>query len=260
VDAVSDFDWGKGSYEPTAADLLPAARELVDAARIQPGEHVIDVGAGTGNVALLAAGLGARVTAVEPAARLREVIAETALDRDLTVVDGKAESIPLPDASADVILSNFAVIFTADPAAAFAELARVAKPTARILLTTWQPGVLSQLVGVILSTLRDITGHEVAPQFKWHDPAALSGLLTPHGFELSARTLELDVVAPSAEAYWETRIATHPLGIGTLPVLEQAGRLEEVRNRVLATINEDWTTSTGEVRLKAQYLLATATR
>ena len=44
------------------------------AARIQPGEHVVDVGAGTGNVALLATDLGARVTAVEPAARLREVI------------------------------------------------------------------------------------------------------------------------------------------------------------------------------------------
>ncbi|MET9316077.1 methyltransferase domain-containing protein [Kribbella sp. NPDC003505] len=257
---MSDFDWGKGSYEPTAADLLPAARELVAAANIQPGEHVVDVGAGTGNVALLAADLGARVTAVEPAARLREVIAETALDRDLTVVDGTAESIPLADASADVILSNFAVIFTPDPAAAFTELARVAKPTARILLTTWQPGVLSQLVGVILAALREITGRNVGPQFTWHDPNALAGLLTPHGFELSGKTLALDVVAPSAEAYWETRIATHPLGIATLPLLEQAGRLEEVRNRVLTTIEEDWTIPTGEVRLKAHYLLATAVR
>jgi SAM-dependent methyltransferase len=257
---VNDFDWGKGSYEPTAADLLPAARELVAAARIQPGEHVVDVGAGTGNVALLAADLGARVTAVEPAARLREVIVETALDRDLTVVDGKADSIPLADGSADVILSNFAVIFAPDPAAAFTELARVAKPTGRILLTAWEPGVLSQLVGVILTALRDITGREVGTQFKWHDPSALSGLLAPHGFTVSGKTLELDVVTPSAEDYWETRIATHPLGIQTLPVLEQAGRLEEVRNRVLETINKDWTTSTGEVHLKAQYLLATATR
>lgn len=257
---MTDIDWGKGSYEPTAADLWPAARELVTAANLQPGEHVVDVGAGTGNVALLAAGLGARVTAVEPAARLREVIAEAALDRDLTAVDGKAESIPLADASADVILSNFAVIFTPEPAAALTELARVAKPTARILLTTWQPGVLSQLVGVILAALRDITGRDVGTQFKWHDPNALSELLTPHGFEVSGKTLELDVVAPSAEDYWRTRIATHPLGIGILPILEQAGRLNEVHDQVLQTINDSWTTPTGEVRLKAQYLLATATR
>ncbi|MGW5195047.1 class I SAM-dependent methyltransferase [Kribbella sp. NPDC004138] len=258
---MSDFDWGKGSYEPTAADLLPAARELVTAARIQPGEHVVDVGAGTGNVALLAAGPGARVTAVEPAARLREVIAETALDRDLTVVDGTAASIPMPDASADAILSNFAVIFAPDPAAAVAELARVAKPKGRILLTSWQPGVLSQLVGVVIAALREVTGGvDMGTPFNWHDPNALSDLFAPHGFTVSSRTLELDVVTSSPAEYWETRIATHPLGIETLPVLEKAGRLDEVRTRVLTMLNENWTTSTGEVRLKAQYLLATAVR
>lgn len=258
---MSDFDWGKGSYEPTAADLLPAARELVTAARIRPGEHVVDVGAGTGNVALLAAGVGARVTAIEPAARLREVIAETALDRDLTVVDGTAASIPLPDSSADAILSNFAVIFAPDPAAALAELARVAKPKGRILLTSWQPGVLSQLVGVVIAALREVTGSvDMGTPFNWHDPNALSDLLAPHGFTVSSRTLELDVVTSSPAEYWETRIATHPLGIETLPVLEKAGRLDEVRNRVLHMLDENWTTSTGEVRLKAQYLLATAVR
>ncbi|TDO64014.1 methyltransferase family protein [Kribbella sp. VKM Ac-2571] len=254
------MDWGKGSYEPTAADLLPAARELVTAANIRPGEHVVDVGAGTGNVALLAADLGARVTAVEPAARLREVIAETALDRDLTVVAGNAASIPLPDSSADVILSNFAVIFAPDPAAAIAELARVAKPASRILLTSWQPGVLSQLVGVILAAVREVTGGALGTPFKWHDPTALSELLDPHAFAVSGTTLELDIVAASAEDYWETRIAAHPLGIETLPLLEQAGRLDEVRKRVLQTIADDWITSTGQVRLKAQYLLATAVR
>jgi SAM-dependent methyltransferase len=257
---VSDIDWGQGTYETTAADLMPAARELVDAARIQPGEHVVDVGAGTGSVALLAADRGARVTAVEPAARLREVITETALDRDLTVVDGTAASIPLPDSSADVILSNFALNFAADPGAAIAELSRVAKPTSRILLTSWQPGVLSQLVDLILTAVREVTGGDPGTPFEWHDPNALSKLLAPHGLEVSGTTLELDVVAASAEDYWQTRIAAHPLGINTLPLLEKAGRLDDVHDRVLRTINDGWTTSTGEVRLKAQYLLATATR
>jgi hypothetical protein len=96
--------------------------------------------------------------------------------------------------------------------------------------------------------------------FNWHDPNALSDLFAPHGFTVSSRTLELDVVTSSPAEYWETRIATHPLGIETLPVLEKAGRLDEVRNRVLHMLDENWTTSTGEVRLKAQYLLATAVR
>jgi len=173
---MSQIDWGGGKYESTAADLLPAARELVAAAQIEPGEHVVDVGAGTGNVALAAADLGARVTAVEPAARLRAVIEESVGDRDLTVVDGTAASIPLPDGSADAILSNF---------------------------------------------------------------------------------------ASSPSEYWETRIASHPLGVAAFPLLEKAGRLTEVRTRALQAIADNSTTSSGpsgEVRLSAQYLLATAIR
>jgi SAM-dependent methyltransferase len=258
---VSDIDWGQGTYETTAADLLPAARELVDAARIQPGEHVVDVGAGTGNVALLAADLAARVTAVEPAARLREVIEETAGSRDLTVVDGTAASIPLPDGSADVILSNFAVIFAPDPAAAIAELSRVAGATSRILLTSWLPGVMGKLVGTIVSAVQEVTGENPgAGRLDWHDPNALSAAFAPHGYEVSATTLEVAIVTASAEDYWQTRIANHPLGVTTFPLLERAGRLDDVRARFLQTLTDNWTSSTGEVRIPAQYLLATATR
>lgn len=153
---MNQIDWGQGRYESTAPDLLPAARELVAAARIRPDEHVVDVGAGTGNVALLAAGLGARVTAVEPAARLRDVISQAS--SDVTAVDGTAASIPLPDGSADVLLSNFAVIFAPDPKAAIADMARVATPNGRILLTAWLPGVLDDLLGIVASAVKEVTG------------------------------------------------------------------------------------------------------
>jgi SAM-dependent methyltransferase len=259
---MSQIDWGAGTYESTAADLLPAARELVAAARIQPGEHVVDVGAGTGNVALVAAGLGARVTAVEPATRLREVIQEAARARDLTVVDGTAAAIPLADGSADVILSNFAVIFAPDPHAAIAELARVAKPAGRILLTSWLPGVMDQLVGIVATAVREVTGGSEATdgQIDWHDPKVLSELFGAYGFEVSTTAKDLAVTAASPEDYWETRIADHPLGVATFPLLEKAGRLAEVRTRMLDVIATDWTTPAGEVSLPAQYLLVTATR
>lgn len=258
---MSDIDWGQGTYETTAADLLPAARELVDAAQIRPGEHVVDLGAGTGNVALQAADLGARVTAVEPAARLREVIQETAGARDLTVVDGTAESIPLRDGSADVILSNFAVIFAPDPAAAIAEISRVAAPTSRILLTSWLPGVMGKLVGIIVGAVGEVTGQNpAAGRIDWHDPAALSALFAPHAYQVTTTTLELEVVTPSPEDYWDTRIANHPLGVSTFPLLQQAGRLDEVRAHFLQTLADNWTDTTGQVRLPAQYLLASASR
>ncbi|MEU4194921.1 class I SAM-dependent methyltransferase [Kribbella sp. NPDC026611] len=256
---MTRIDWGKGTYESTAADLLPAARELVDAARIKPGEHVVDVGAGTGNVALVAADLGARVTAVEPAARLREVIQESAGARDLTVVDGTAAELPLADASADVILSNFAVIFAPDPRAAIAEFARVA--TSRVLLTSWLPGPMDKVVGVLAGAVREITGSGEAMegQIDWHDPAVLAELFGQHGFELTATVKDLAMTAASPEDYWETRLANHPLGVATLPLLEQAGRLTDVRTRVIDAIG-NWTTPSGQVSIPSQYLLATATR
>lgn len=259
---MSDIDWGRGTYETTAADLRPAAQELVTAAAIRPGEHVLDIGAGTGNVALLAADLGARVTAVEPAARLREVIAETAGARDLTVVDGTAADIPLPDSSVDVALSNFGIIFAPDPAAAAAELARVTKPTSRILLTSWLPGVMGKLVGIVAGAVREVTGGDNlgGARMDWHDPNALSTLFARHGYQVTAKTLELTVTAVSAEEYWQTRFANHPLGVTTLPLLQQAGRLDEVHERFLQTLTDNWTTSTGQVQLPAQYLLATAVR
>ena len=259
---MSDIDWGKGTYETTAADLRPAAHELVTAAAIRPGEHVLDVGAGTGNVALLAADLGARVTAVEPAARLREVIAETAGARDLTVVDGTAADIPLPDSSVDVALSNFGIIFAPDPAAAVAELARVAKPASRILLTSWLPGVMGKLVGIVAGAVREVTGGDnpAGPGIDWHDPKALSALFSRHGYQVTATTLELTITTASAEEYWQTRFANHPLGVTTFPLLERAGRLDGVHERFLQALADNWTTPTGRVQLPAQYLLATAVR
>src|SRR3954452_16573973 len=78
---MSTVDWGVGRYEDTALQLLPAARVVVDRAAPRPGERVVDVGCGTGNAALLAAERGARVTGVDPAARLLDVAREEAAAR-----------------------------------------------------------------------------------------------------------------------------------------------------------------------------------
>ena len=58
---------GVGHYESTAEQIPPAARAVVDAAAIGTGEHVLDLGCGTGNAALLAAEHTGRVTGVDPA-------------------------------------------------------------------------------------------------------------------------------------------------------------------------------------------------
>lgn len=75
--------WGAGRYERIAEQLLPAAEVVVERATPREGERVVDIGCGTGNAALLAAGRGATVTGVDPAQRLLEVGAATAAERGL---------------------------------------------------------------------------------------------------------------------------------------------------------------------------------
>src|SRR3954453_13566746 len=118
--AAARPDWGAGHYEHTAAQLQGAAVVVVDVAAPAEGEHVVDVGCGTGNASLLAAARGARVTGVDPAERLLAVARPLAGGRGppAPFVSGEAAALPVGDGEADLVLSVFGVIFAADPVAA----------------------------------------------------------------------------------------------------------------------------------------------
>jgi ubiquinone/menaquinone biosynthesis C-methylase UbiE len=128
------IDWGVGHYEATADRLMSAAHVVVQCAQLGAGDRVLDLGCGTGNAALLATEHGARVTGVDPAPRLLHVAQDRAAasGRQITFVLGAAESLPLEDASVDVVLSVFAVISANDPAAAAREIDRVLTADGRL--------------------------------------------------------------------------------------------------------------------------------
>jgi ubiquinone/menaquinone biosynthesis C-methylase UbiE len=104
-------DWGLGSYELTAEQLLPAADVVVDTAAPVRGEHVVDVGCGTGNATLAAARRGARATGVDPAQRLLDLAAAQARSEglELTFVRGEAAALPLEDVAAFKVTSRYIV-------------------------------------------------------------------------------------------------------------------------------------------------------
>src|SRR5271157_2435319 len=130
------MDWGIGEYEHIALQLLPAARVVIGHAAPRTGEHVVDVGCGTGNAALLAAECGARVTGIDPAQRLLDVAAAQAAARGVSAgfISADAGRIPLPDSGADAVVSVFGVIFADDASLAVAEMARIAAADGRIVL------------------------------------------------------------------------------------------------------------------------------
>jgi SAM-dependent methyltransferase len=86
---------------------------------------VVDLGAGTGALTRLLVDRADEVVAVEPDERMRAVLHEQVPDAH--VVEGRGESIPLPDASVDAILASSSWHWV-DPVAAVAEAARVLVP------------------------------------------------------------------------------------------------------------------------------------
>jgi ubiquinone/menaquinone biosynthesis C-methylase UbiE len=134
--------------------------------RVDPGgKAVLDVGAGTGQVAMRCAPFARVVWALEPVARLRRYIekkiAAAGFD-NVRALDGVLAEVPLDDSSVDVAVSCSS--FGWDPATELAELERVVRPGGAILLLA----PTNYGVDEILAPIRDAGGYE---EFAFDVPA-----------------------------------------------------------------------------------------
>lgn len=127
--------WGLGEYDALAARFAPVHDRLVAKLDPRPGERWLDLATGTGEVARRAAAAGAQVTGVDIAPRMLEVARSKAPDVRFEL--GDAEALDYEDASFDVVVSSFGLIFAPDHEAAAGELARVCGN--RMGFTSWQP-------------------------------------------------------------------------------------------------------------------------
>lgn len=261
--APRGVDWGLGRYESTAERLLPAARVVVECAALQAGERVLDLGCGTGNAALLAAASGARVTGVDPASRLLDVAQARAASEgaDITFLSGEAASLPVGDASQDVILSVFAVIFAPDAVAAAAEMSRVLAPGGRIILSAWIPqGTMFEFTFAAGEAVRQALGAPSPPEpFAWHDRDALSALLAPHGFAVEVEQHSLSIADTSPAAYLDGESREHPMAVAGLAVLEGLGQAEALRGRLLQILDAGNEEPAG-FQVTSRYVVVTARR
>lgn len=165
------------SFAPTAAFTTPVAAHLVEFVEVKHGETVLDVGTGTGVVAITAARAGALVTGLDLTPALLDVARENARVAKLATVqwfEGDAESLPFPDGQFDIVVSQFGHMFAPRPDVAVAEMRRVLKPSGRIAFATWPPehfvGRLFAFVGKNSPALPP----GAAPPPQWGNPAIVA--------------------------------------------------------------------------------------
>ncbi|PNI07015.1 SAM-dependent methyltransferase [Arthrobacter sp. AFG7.2] len=134
--------WASGDY-PALADemLLELGAILVEACGITSRSSVLDVAAGSGNAAIPAAMMGAKVVASDLTPELFEAGRREAANRGVQLdwKEGDAEALPFDDAGFDVVMSCLGVMFAPHHQAAADELVRVCRPGGTIGLLSWTP-------------------------------------------------------------------------------------------------------------------------
>ena len=141
--------WATGDYPAVATDLIAELGPiLVDACAVQSGQRVLDVAAGSGNVAIPAALRGAEVTASDVTPELLAVGERIAAEQGakLTWDQGDAQALPYADNEFDTVVSCLGVMFAPKHQPTADELVRVCRPGGHVGLINWTPeGFIGQM-------------------------------------------------------------------------------------------------------------------
>ncbi|MGT2432075.1 methyltransferase domain-containing protein [Cupriavidus basilensis] len=144
--------WSAGNYAVVGTTLQIVGENLCEALDLRSGARVLDVAAGNGNATLAAARRWCEVTSTDYVPALLEAgrVRAQAEGHTIKFQEADAENLPFPDASFDVVMSTFGVMFTPNQEQAASELARVCKPRGRIGLANWTP---ESFIGQVFKTI-----------------------------------------------------------------------------------------------------------
>lgn len=195
------------------------------AAEIAPGEHVLDIGCGTGALARAAAekaGADGHVTGLD--------ISDTMLARAAEILPGDgaapinwleadAQSHAFGEGSFDCFVSRFGVMFFAEPVAAFANLRRCARPGGRFAAITWRGPEDSPYFRLMGRVRAELAGppppsdpHAPGPM-AFADPDRVLGLLAEAGWDAGAQTINLNLVPRGGiDGFVDQALRVGPLG------------------------------------------------
>ena len=252
--------WSVGDYDRLASyGSAPEAAHLVRFAGLQPADRVLDVGTGSGLVAIVAAQRGARAIGVDPTPALLAKAKDNAALAgcgDIEWHEGAAEMLPFADGSFDVVLSQYAHMFSPQPESAAREMLRVLKPGGRIAFGAWTPeGLAPRLMGLTFRYLPPMPGAAPPSPFEWGHAEGVRKYLGDRVGDLGFETAALQLPALStahARRLFEETFGPTLLLVGALS--NDPARLAQWRNEHDAAAAEFF----ADGRLRFDYLLTRA--
>jgi SAM-dependent methyltransferase len=248
---MTDDMWGTGDFKAVAEKIAGAGETLVEAASIEPGMDVLDVGCGTGNATIPAAKLGAGVTGLDASPGLIEIARELGADAMVEVdwVVGDAQALPFEDDSFDRVVSIFGHMFAPDHRAAAEELKRVCRPGGRIAIACWTPQGKIGLMFKHMSVFNPPPPEGFQPPALWGTEEHVRELL---GDDATFERHDVEWRDESAEAYARFMEDSFP----PLVAARKAVGDEPVHDTYLRFLEEVNEAEDGGFRFRGEYLLS----
>lgn len=247
--------WTAGDFLPIARSFTSGAEAFIARLALRPGESVLDVACGTGNLAIPAARTGARVTAIDIAPNL---IAQARLEaraagQGVAFEVGDAEALPYFDGQFDTTVSMFGAMFAYRPARAGAELVRVTRSGGRVAMANWIPdGFIGKLLRAHTSLVPPPPG--VASPLDWGREGLVRERLGDRVTSLTCtrRTLELRFLLPPA-AVTEVFATSYGPTVATLGATDLAGA-RRLRNDLTELFQEHNVATDGTTTVVGSFL------
>jgi SAM-dependent methyltransferase len=177
IKARQKSTWESGDFGQVAKLITPVAEQFMARIELRAGMKVLDAACGTGNLAVIAARRGCVTSGLDIASNLVSQARQRARQESLDIEfrEGDAEAMSYADASFDVVVSMFGVMFAPRPERVVKELLRVTKPGGLIALANWTPdGFIGKMFAVFARHLPPPPPALPSPLL-WGDEAVVRG-------------------------------------------------------------------------------------
>jgi SAM-dependent methyltransferase len=246
--------WSSGDYAVVGTTLQIVGEQLCEALDVSAGKKVLDVAAGNGNVTLAAARRWCDVVSTDYVPSLLERGRLRAAAEGLSVKfeEADAEALPFAEASFDVVVSTFGVMFTPNQDKAAAELLRVCKSGGKIGLANWTPeGFIGQLFKTLGKYLPPPAG-ATSPAL-WGTEARIREMFGPAAVSIKAERLNFNFRYRSPEHFLDVFKNYYGPMLKAFAALDAANQ-HGLRNDLLALIARMNRAEDGTMIVPSEYL------